>query len=148
MEKIVKSLHIDAPVERVFSLMEDPEIFLDLIPGMMEIKDITGSGVGQHYRWAYKMVGIRFEGESTVTDSIPNKKRVVESKGGIPHTWNWIFETHEHGTMLNLVLEYEIPVPVLGKLAEHLVLKRNEREIDTLMTNLKEKCEAEVAHAV
>ena len=148
MQKIEKNLHIDAPVEKIFSLLEDPETFLDVMPGMMDIRDIKGSGVGQHYLWTYKMAGIRFEGESTVTESIPNKKRVVEGKGGILSTWTWTFDAHEGGTMLNLHLEYEIPIPVLGKLAEHLVLKRNEREADTVMANLKDKCEAEVAHAV
>ena len=148
MQKIVKNLHIGAPVEKVFSLIEDPETLLDVMPGLMEVTDIIGSGIGQHYRWAYKMVGIRFEGESTVTDLIPNKKRVVEGKGGILSTWTWTFDAHENETMLNLVLEYEIPFPVLGKLAENLVLKRNEREAETLMANLKDKCEAKVAQVV
>ncbi len=37
--------------------------------------------------------------------------------------------------------EYTIPVPVLGKLAEKLVLKRNRRESDMSMENIKERLE-------
>jgi hypothetical protein len=38
-------------------------------------------------------------------------------------------------------LDYTIPVPVLGKLAEQLVLKRNQREADLSMENIKERLE-------
>ncbi len=37
--------------------------------------------------------------------------------------------------------DYTIPVPVLGKLAEQLVLKRNQREADLSMQNIKERLE-------
>lgn len=38
-------------------------------------------------------------------------------------------------------IDYTIPVPVLGKLAEKLVLKRNERESATNVQNIKERME-------
>ena len=42
---------------------------------------------------------------------------------------------------MKLEIEYTIPVPVLGKLAEKIVLKRNEREADLALINIKEKME-------
>ena len=42
---------------------------------------------------------------------------------------------------LDLEVEYTIPVPVLGKLAEKLVLKRNEQEADLWMQNIKDRLE-------
>jgi hypothetical protein len=66
---------------------------------------------------------------------------VVESKGGIASTWTWMFAPEEGGTKVNLTVEYTIPVPVLGKLGEALILKQNEREADTAMANLKAKLE-------
>jgi uncharacterized membrane protein len=107
----------------------------------MEIKDVSGSGVGQHFNWKYKMVGILLEGASTITEHIPNKRIVTQSKGGATSTWTLNFETQNGGTMLELTIEYTIPVPVLGKLAEKIVLKRNEREADLAMANVKEKME-------
>ena len=38
-------------------------------------------------------------------------------------------------------IDYTIPVPVLGKLAEKLVLKRNQRDMDVSMENLKDNME-------
>jgi len=43
--------------------------------------------------------------------------------------------------LLNLVVEYTIPVPVLGKLGERMVLRQNEREADQAMANIKAKME-------
>ncbi len=42
---------------------------------------------------------------------------------------------------MKLDIEYTIPIPVLGKLAEKLVLRRNEREADLAMANIKDKFE-------
>jgi hypothetical protein len=39
-------------------------------------------------------------------------------------------------------IDYSIPIPVLGKLAEQLVLKRNQRDMDVSMENLKDNMEA------
>lgn len=141
MAKVEKTITINAPVEKVFSYVEDPMSQLEYLPSMVEVKDVTGQGVGAHYRWTYKMAGVRFEGESTMTEHITNERMVVQSKGGIASTWTWIFTPEDGGTKVNLTVEYTIPVPVLGKLGEALILKQNEREADTAMANLKTKLE-------
>jgi hypothetical protein len=38
-------------------------------------------------------------------------------------------------------VDYTIPIPVLGKLAEKLVLKRNQREAAGWMENIKDNME-------
>jgi len=43
--------------------------------------------------------------------------------------------------MMELDIEYTIPIPVLGKIAEKILLKRNEREADLAMSNIKENME-------
>ena len=141
MEKVERSITINAPVEKVFDYLADPMSQLEWLPSMMEVKDVTGSGVGQHFNWTYKMAGILLKGETTVTEHIPNERRIIQSKGGVTSTWIFNFETHDGGTIMKLNLEYTIPVPVLGKLAEKIVLKRNEREADLAMANIKENME-------
>lgn len=90
--------------------------------------DVTGSGVGKHYHWKYKMVGVPLHGEGTTTEYVPNERMVAKTKGGIASTLTYSFAPHEGGTELEVDSGYTIPVPVLGKLAEKLVLKRNQRE--------------------
>ncbi len=141
MAKVKRSITINAPVEKVFNYLADPMNQPEWVPSIMEIKDVSGSGVGQHFRWTYKMAGVLLKGESTTTEHIPNERIVTQSKGGVTSTWIFNFETHDGGTMMELDIEYTIPIPVIGKLAEKIVLKRNEREADLAMANIKEKME-------
>ncbi len=141
MAKVKRSITINAPVEKVFNYLADPMNQPEWVPSIMEIKDVSGSGVGQHFRWTYKMAGVLLKGESTTTEHIPNERTVTQIKGGVTSTWIHNFETHDGGTMMELDIEYTIPIPVIGKLAEKIVLKRNEREADLAMANIKEKME-------
>ena len=141
MEKVERSITINAPVEKVFNYIADPMSGIDWMPSMMNVKDVSGSGVGQTHRWTYKMAGIPFEGETTTTEHVQNERIVTQSKGGITSTFIFDFEPHDEGTALKMVIEYAIPVPVLGKIAEKIVLRRNEREADLAMTNIKEAME-------
>ena len=141
MAKVEKSITINAPVEKVFAYIEDPMNQLEYLPSIVEVKDVTGQGVGAHYRWAYKMTGLRFEGETTMTEYVSNERIVVQTKGGIASTWSWTFTSGDGGTEVSLTVEYTIPVPVLGKLGEALVLKQNEREAGTALANIKAKLE-------
>ena len=141
MVKVERSITINSPVEKVFNYLADPMAQPEWIPSMMDVKDVSGSGVGQHFRWTYKMAGVLLKGETTVTEHIPNERRVTQSKGGVTSTWIINLETHDGGTMMELDIEYTIPIPVIGKLAEKIVLKRNEREADLAMANIKEKME-------
>jgi len=136
-----KSIDIQAPVEKVFAYIADPAKGPEWMIGWTEVTDVTGSGVGQHYRWKYKMVGIPLHGESTVTEHLPNERIVTDSKGGITSTFTWTFAPHGDGTKLDLQVDYTIPVPVLGKLAEKLAAKRNDREGDLWMENIKQMLE-------
>ena len=141
MAKVERSITINAPVEKVFNYLADPMAQLEWLPSMMDVKDVSGSGVGQHFRWTYKMAGVLLKGETTVTEHIPNERRVTQSKGGVTSTWIVNLETHDGGTIMGLDIEYTVPIPVIGKIAEKIVLKRNEREADLAMSNIKENME-------
>jgi len=141
MPKISNSINISAPVEKVFAYVTDPTKGPEWLVGWTEVTDVTGSGVGQHYHWKYNMLGVPLRGETTVSEQVPNKRAVTDSKGGITSTFTFTFAPHGGGTELDLELDYTIPVPVLGKLAEQLVLKRNQREAQMSMENIKERME-------
>jgi uncharacterized membrane protein len=88
------------------------------------------------------MAGLRFEGETTVIEYTPNRKIVTQSKGGVNSTWTFTFQKQNGGTKLTIKVDYTVPVPVLGKLAEAIVLKQNEREAALALSNIKERMEA------
>jgi uncharacterized membrane protein len=111
------------------------------VPSITDIRNITGQGLGQRWNWSYKMVGVSLKGESEVTEHIPNQRLVHKSTGGIASTWTFTFKPEDGGTRLDVVVDYNIPVPVLGKVAERMVLQRTEREADLAMSNIKERLE-------
>jgi uncharacterized membrane protein len=143
MATVKKSTQINASIESVYNYITDHNNEPDWMPGMIEVHLTTGSGgsVGDRYQWRYKMAGMIFDGETTITEIIPNKKIVTESKGGIKSTFTFIFEPNEEGTLLELIIDYTIPVPILGKIAEKIILGKNEREADLAMENIKVQVE-------
>ena len=138
MQKVTRSEIIKAPVEKVFSYISNPTSELEYVPGATEVRDVSGEGINQRWGWTYKMMGISFKGYSEVVGFIPNEVYVQESTGGISSTWDFAFMPEEGGTRLTLVVEYDIPIPVLGKITERLVLRQNEREADLAMATLKD----------
>jgi hypothetical protein len=83
------------------------------------------------------MAGMPFRGHSETLEFIPNKHVVVENKEGIPSKFVWDYSPENGGTRLGVEVEYEVPVPVLGKLAEKVVLKINENDMDVMLANIK-----------
>jgi carbon monoxide dehydrogenase subunit G len=142
MTTIEKSISISAPVEKVFQYIDDPANDPEWMIGLMEVHDVQGeAGVGRHFRWTFKMVGVPLKGESTTIEHVPNRRTVTESRGQVSSTWAADVRPQGSGTELTMKVDYTIPIPVLGKLAEQLILKRNERNLEISMQNIRETLE-------
>ena len=57
MAKIVKSIIINAPVEKVFEYLSDPMKMLEWHPNVIGVRDVTGRGMNQKWIWDYKLLG-------------------------------------------------------------------------------------------
>jgi carbon monoxide dehydrogenase subunit G len=143
MVELKKHIEINAPVEKVFDFMEEPENLPEIWPSLQEVTNVKKMpDGGQTYDWTYKMAGIKFKGSSKTTEFVNNERSVVVNEEGIPSTFTWEYHPHGEGTSLDVRIEYEIPVPVLGKLAEKVIIKMNDNETNTLLSNLKAVMEA------
>lgn len=138
METIRKSITVNTPVENVYNYLADHTNEPEWIPSMIEVKESTGSNVGDHFKWKYKMAGVILEGKTNIVELVPNKKMVTISEGGADSTWTFIMGPSGNGTLLELTISYSVPIPVIGKLAEKVVLKRNDRETQLALENIKE----------
>ena len=142
MAKLTRTITINAPVEKVFAYASEPTNLPEIWPSMVEVKDVQPSPAGGfNFGWVYKMAGMRFEGASETTDFIPNQRAVTKSIKGIQSTFTWTYQFGAGGTKLTLEVEYNIPVPLLGKLVEAFILKQNEHEADVMLANLKARME-------
>jgi len=143
MAKVEKTITINAPVEKVFDYIDQPTNLPEIWPSLMEIKDVQTLPNGGHTdRWVYKMAGMRFEGTTEGIEHVTNQRIVSKTKGGVESTQTWVFQPEAGGTKVTFEVEYNIPIPVLGKLAEAIVVKMNDREGDSILANLKTRMEA------
>ena len=142
MASHVESVVVNAPVSEVFAYVNAAATIPDWMTGMIEVRNVVGSGAGLQYDWTYKMVGVHVRGQNVVVEYIPNERATHQGIGMLTSSWTNIVEPHDGGTKLTIELEYTIPIPVLGKLAEGLTFQRNARDMKTSMLNLKETLEA------
>ena len=96
---------------------------------------------GTKFRWVYKMAGIHLEGISEGVESIANQRIVSKTKGGVENTQTWTFQPEAGGTKVTFEVEYTVPIPLLGKLAEAIIVKMNEHEGEIILANLKTRME-------
>ena len=143
MAKAEKTITINAPVEKVFSYIDEASNLPEIWPSLVEVTDVQRlSNGGRSDRFVYKMAGIRLKGTSEDIEYIPNQRIVTKTKGGAESTQTWLFQPEAGGTKVTFKVEYTVPIPVLGKLAEAVIVKMNDREGDLILANLKARMEA------
>jgi uncharacterized membrane protein len=142
MASLKKSIVIKAPADRIFRFMNEPENLPGIWPSMIEVKDvhILDNG-GASFHFVYSIAGIRLESYSEDTEFVLNQRTVSKSSGGVESKVTLVYTPVSNGTEVTLESEYKIPVPVIGKLAEGVMVKMTEQETEVLLANLKTRME-------
>lgn len=142
MAKINKAIVINAPVEKVFGYLDEPTNLPEIWPSLVETTEVKRlPNGGNFYRWTYKMAGLRFNGTSEDIEWVVNQRIVNQNKGGIDSTITWTFEPQGEGTKFTAEVEYKVPVPLIGRIAEATIVKMNEHETEVFGANLKARME-------
>jgi len=136
------SILIHAPPDDVFAYVDDPRQLPTWLPSMIEVRNVIGSGLGQQYEYTYKMGGLQLRGTNIVIEHVPNERGLHQVIGMISALWDYSVEPHPEGTLLNIEVEYSIPIPVLGRLAERLAIKQNAASFELALINVKDVMEA------
>lgn len=136
------SIVIHAPVDQVFAFVDDPRTLTEWLPGMVAVHNVNGRAEGQQHEWTYEMAGVPLRGQAVVVEHVRNSRAVHQSIGMVHATFAYDVEVCAEGTRLTLEVEYTVPAPVLGRLAEKIVIARNARELDLALKNVKDALEA------
>ncbi len=148
MKRIRNSIQIKAPAQSVFDYLAQPSNLLSIMPSMIEVSNVVPQATGgNEFDWIYKMGGVRLKGHTRTEVFQPGKLLRVRTEGGIVSTWTFKFDGDGAGIKLTADIEYTIPIPVLGKLAEAVVARMNERENELMLAHLKEVTETGVIGA-
>ena len=141
-KKIVKKIDIKAPVGDVFAFVTNPNNLPEIWPSLVEVTNAQHKPDGSHsFDFTYKMAGIRLHGHSTTERAEKNARVTMKNTGGIPSTFDYVYEAVGKHTRLTLTVEYTIPGAVLSKLADPIVHRLNEHEADVFLQNLKSRME-------
>lgn len=140
MSEIHKTVTFDAPVEKVFELVDNPDNIPKFIPNVERVVDVnrTDRRIGDTFTVIYKVLGITFNEKFTVTGYERNRKVVSKFDGGMKGTFSWIMEPQGTQTECSMDIEYQVGGGVLGKAADALVLERtNEKNMDQSLENMR-----------
>lgn len=144
MTRIEKSVIIKKPVDEVFAYASDWKKWSDWFVGVSDVRPTTETKKGNGTRYAYKakMVGLRVQVETEIHNFTVNRGWIGKATRGMPHQTQWIFETYQGDTKFTYVLEYKIPLPLLGNLIDKLLLKPQwisilEKSLKNLKRNLQ-----------
>lgn len=146
MLTLEKSIDIKAAADQIFDYVTDANNLPGIWPSMVEVSNVKRRADGWHeFDWVYKMVGVHFRGHSDTVRADRPRAFQTKSEAGIWSLFTWGFASRGNSCDVTLKVEYTIPAPVIGRLAEHLVAKMNEREAETLLLNLKAAIEAQTS---
>jgi len=142
-----RSVHIDAPVAKVFDYVKEPNHFFEAFPekdrshmALTEV-NLTPDGVGSTFTMMGRMF-LLFHMEWVLTreEYIPNE-RIVDhaSVGGV---WTYTFESAEpKGTTLSLAFGWSSKVPLVGQVIDR-VSWDGDRDLDLVLAAMKKAIES------
>ena len=138
MNKIERTITINAPVHTVFETIREPLNLPKLCTNLMAVADVQQipSG-GKNFKWEYKIMNVRFWGTSSVTEYDIHRRIVNSIQGGITGKLTWLFSAENGQTHVSLSIEYGLPSPLVQKHGANDVIRENEDAVTALLENLK-----------
>ena len=140
MAHIHKRATIDAPIEKVFDFVDDPERIPTYAPNVERVMDVvrTEKRVGDSFRVIYKVLGVTFDQKFKVT-AYQRPNRVGNSvEGGMTGTFNWNFEPQGNQTQVSVDVQYSLAGGPIGKAVDAVMLERtNEKTMEQMLQNIQ-----------
>ncbi len=121
---------LEPPSIAGFHYIATPVNLLEVHPSLVDVCDmVTLPNGGQAMHVVNKMAGVRLKGSSEDVEFEAGRRIVSHTKGGVESVMRWGTSSRMVGsTRLTLQADYKVPIPVLGKLAEAVIVRLNEHE--------------------
>ena len=139
MAKVKRSILINAPVEAVQEITDDPNRMPDWYVGVEEVQsDGTFPNVGGKVDAVYKAAGITFTLQQTSIEYEPGKRGKFEFEGMITGFVSDTLESEGDATRYTMDFDYQMPGGGVGKVVDKLVVERmNTQQLEQSLENLK-----------
>ena len=143
MSKSEGTITINAPIEKVFDAISDPEKVTQYASSSV----LTGAEgkpdeLGSYAEFDYHVVGMKFHARMTVSEVDKPHRLVQEMSGAMPGKWTWGLTQDDQAVKVDFSIDYIFPGGILGKIADRLFMGRmNKNNIGRTLQNLKVFCE-------
>lgn len=143
MTRLERQIDIDAPRDRVYDILLDPDCLGEWVTIQEELEEAPENRdlkPGDTLRQRMKVAGQRFRLEWTVVESDRPSRVIWEGRGPMGSKAKAVYELAENGdggTRFSYMNEYGLPGGFAGRLAARAVLKASGREADRTLERLK-----------
>ena len=140
MTRVESSVDVPAPLAEVFAYASDWRKWEEWWEGVSDFKPTTKLTRGNGTRYAYKawIAGITLNLETEIHDFAENVGWTGIVTKGPPHKTQWVFEGKGDLTRLTYILEYTLPVPMLGPPLDSLLMRPGwRRRLEKSLRNLR-----------
>ncbi len=146
--KLEREIEIDAPPERVYEILTDPDCLGEWVTIQEELEEAPKGRdleAGDTLRQRMKVAGQRFRLSWTVVDA--NRPSRVEWEGSGPmgskaHAVYELDDNGNGGTHFSYMNEYALPGGAVGRIAGRAIVKASGREADKTLERLKKLVES------
>lgn len=147
MPRIELSVHIAAPVEKVYAIARDVESFPDIMADLQSLAVLERSEDGN--RTVTEWTGFIREFKMTVKwvqedvwDPVAHRDDFKLIKGDMDRmSGYWLFTPDGDGTRFDSLLDYEYNVPLIGPMIKALIRKKLEANLLAQMEAIKARAE-------
>ncbi len=136
-----RSIHIEAPAEKVFDLLKDPRYLPEGARVDFEVTDVnlTDNGVGTYYSWVTKTPALRIEGFNVYTEFVPNQR--ITDRCSWPFIGDMTISFEPEGSGMKLTLEAHPRsfwrIPPLRELTDLFKIRSGERLLSAVKADME-----------
>jgi len=144
MTRVRATVEIKAPLEAVWTFASDWRYWDDWWEGVSGFRPTTEVTRGNGTRYAYRawIAGLTLNLETEIHDFVEKVGWCGVVTKGPPHRTQWVFEAKDGTTRLTYILEYSLPIPILGTLFDKLLMRPGwQRRLETSLGNLRQRFE-------
>jgi carbon monoxide dehydrogenase subunit G len=139
--------HLDVPIERVFDLYIDVKRWPEWMPGLVEIKEVTGplDTAGTRIREVSRFLSRTMEGWDEIVEvDRPRLVKMTGESGGAKSSMTLKLTPAGQATDVEIDYDFETPAGLFGQIADRLFIdKAMERQGRHALENFKALVEAE-----
>jgi len=144
MPTVEASVVINASVDEVFAVMDDPQRVTEYMPGVVQIYDYdyTPQRVGDQAMIVYSVLGLHLPTKVVIKEWEKNKWMIMDMDGGLKGVLTFSFVAYGGYTRVSWHIDYTMKGGILGKAVNTLVAEwMNRRNAERALKNLKLICE-------